>query len=432
MKGKTRVLHDAPQLDSLVVNQKKVAEVRAWMATHLKSASILILTGPPGCGKTTLVKTIASVDSIVLKEVEDHTTFRLEDDKKPLDTIEKLRRWILCSSQMFSLFGGDWRRSIVLYEEGGITDWFVEVFVDYVRSAKIPLIVTGNESMKNNINKLLDTDPLNEDFVSVKQSITYISLNAIPPTSIKKCLKGVVPEMVDTIVESCNGDLRVALNTKQIVATNKTFAKVVAKNEAVNFFHLIGRIIHTEPIKNQTTKRFELKHSPSDVARELCGREHIMPLLEHNAISTINELSHVAYVEHYMSLADVFHNFAFNRPFMDYSMCAIAVGAIMVVPNKKKIMLEVSASEVNRSNVAMAKKGIFCIEQCRRCLLYEATMYARCNNLPNYPFNVETDTFCAEVLPFINALQQKSKLAFPHLESLVKTVNTHSTLFLFV
>lgn len=76
--GKT---FNSEQLE-LVVQKKKIAEVRSWFQTHFTSAShaeyiarspIVIFQGPTGCGKTSVLKCIANELKLSIKEYSETT-----------------------------------------------------------------------------------------------------------------------------------------------------------------------------------------------------------------------------------------------------------------------------------------------------------------------------------------------------------------------
>ncbi|EKE41337.1 hypothetical protein ENU1_059290 [Entamoeba nuttalli P19] len=424
-RPKQRIVVASTELSKLVIQKKKVEEVRKWINENLTKPKILIVNGPNGCGKTTLIKSIGKEDRIQVKEMDSKI-----NDKKGKSK-EEMREWVLYSSEMRGLFGGDWRRSCILFEEECPSEWYVGLFVDYVRNGKMPLIITCNESIKNSINKYIETNKGNYEYEKLKESISYVTLNPITMNCIKKCLNGMSQGIINSIAEGCHGDLRIALNNKEIIEINSKFVQVISTNEAISFFHLIGRIIHTEPVYNEYEKRYELKHSPSSVAKELQGRERIIPLIEHNIISTIKEMKYLTYVEHYICLADIFQKQAFNQPLCEYLTCAVITGSVMVIPRKEKRMVEIEASPVNQSFSTMNKKGNKEIEECKECF---NKIINNCITKQNQtiPFNIEYDAFCSDVLPFIEILNSNGMIQSHQLEYCLKQIHSHSNVFQFV
>ena len=66
----------------------------------------------------------------------------------------------------------------------------------------------------------------------------------------------------------------------------------------MEFFHLVGSVIHTEPLPNDATGVCELRHAPGSVAQAFAGKENALPLVQDNCRRTIADPAGLAFAEH--------------------------------------------------------------------------------------------------------------------------------------
>ena len=85
----------------------------------------------------------------------------------------------------------------------------------------------------------------------------------------------------------------------------------------IEFFHLVGRVIHTEPLPNDATGVYELRHAPGAVAQAFAGHKNAMPLVQHNCRRTITDPAVLAFAEHHICDADVLFRPVFYQPTLD-------------------------------------------------------------------------------------------------------------------
>ena len=431
MSKKERIIPDIPELSTLVINKTKINEVRQWMNQHLNKPSILILTGPPGCGKTTLIKSIAKADNISLKEIK---TISITSTKR-MKREEHIKNQILKASQIKDLFSQS-KKTIMIFDEQCSMEWLVDLLLHYVKVAKMPMIITGNEAMKNNMNKMFELNKQNnqqkqnESYFLLENELRFIQMNQIPLTSLKKCFAGMDKSIIETIVTTCNGDLRIAQNTKVVIQQNGSFKNVVSMFDSINFFHLIGRILYTQPELNIETGREEIKHKPVKTAIELMGHEHVIPIIQQNVISTIKQPKELVYVGDHICLADVFQKLSFHYQSYIFIQSYLLCGSIMSVRQKDKWKKsDVKPSVVNQANVSMIKKGKREIEECQSYLINQINSSRR-EYLPIIPFNVQYEGFCQDVLPCLEVMYKNSIVNDLTLESHLKKIKFHSQVYL--
>ena len=85
----------------------------------------------------------------------------------------------------------------------------------------------------------------------------------------------------------------------------------------VEFFHLVGRVIHTDPLPNDVTGVCELRHGPGAVGQAFAGHGNALPLVQHNCRRTIADPAGLAFAEHPICDADVLFCAGFNQPALD-------------------------------------------------------------------------------------------------------------------
>ena len=432
MRRKQKVIIDDDELSKLVINKTKINEVRQWMNQNLNTSSILILTGPPGCGKTTLIQTISKVDKITLKEIK---TISIPPSKH-MKREDNIKNFILKTSQIKDLFSQN-TKQILVFDEQCTIEWLVDVLANYAKVAKMPLIITVNEAMKNNMNKIFElkkqtTQPKqSEIYYRLESKLQFIQMNQIPMTALKKCFAGMDKNIIDTIVSTCNGDLRIALNTKEVIQQNQSFKNVVSMFDSINFFHLIGRILYTQPELNFETQKYEIKHKPMTTATELMGHEHVIPIIQQNVIATIKRPVDLVYVGYYICIADVLQKLSFYHHNYSFIQSYLICGSIMCITEKNKWQKsDVKPSVVNQANVSMIKRGKKEIEECQKYVVDKINESRR--NAWITPFNVQFDSFCEDVVPCLEIMWKNNLVNDGILESHLKNLKFHSQVYMFV
>ena len=85
----------------------------------------------------------------------------------------------------------------------------------------------------------------------------------------------------------------------------------------VEFFHLVGCVIHTEPLPNDAPGVCELLHAPGAVAQAFSGHKNALPLVQRNCRRTITDPAVLAFAEHHIYDGDVLFRAGLYRPVHD-------------------------------------------------------------------------------------------------------------------
>ncbi|XP_037657039.1 cell cycle checkpoint protein RAD17 isoform X1 [Choloepus didactylus] len=239
----------------LAVHKKKIEEVEIWLKTHVlerqpkQGGSILLVTGPPGCGKTTTIKVLSKEHGIQVQEwINPVSSDFRKDDFKEMFNLESSFHIFPYQSQMavfkefllratkynkLQMLGDDLRtdKKIILVED--LPNQFYqdshtlhEILRKYVQIGRCPLIFIISDSISGDNNqRLLFPKEIQEEC-----SISNISFNPVAPTIMMKFLnrivtieankngrKIIVPAKasLELLCQGCSGDIRSAINSLQ-------------------------------------------------------------------------------------------------------------------------------------------------------------------------------------------------------------------------
>lgn len=263
----------------LAVHKKKIEEVETWLKANVlevkpkQGGSILLITGPPGCGKTTTIKVLSKEHGIQVQEwVNPILPDFQKDDYKELLNLESNFCIVPYQSQIavfndfllratkynkLQMLGDDLTtdKKIILVED--LPNQFYrdsqtlhEIVRKYVQIGRCPLVFIISDSVSGDNNqRLLFPKKIQEEC-----SISNISFNPVAPTIMMKFLnrivtmeasksggKIVVPgkSSLELLCQGCSGDIRSAINSLQFSSSkgeNNLWSKkkrMLLKSDAV-------------------------------------------------------------------------------------------------------------------------------------------------------------------------------------------------------
>ncbi len=185
--------------------KKFVAWINQWLKGKVRKKAVL-LYGPPGCGKTSLVHALAHQFGWELIEL-NASDFRSRN---------AIRERVFNAARMGSLFGS--RGKIILLDEvdgisakedtGGLS-----AILELVQISNFPVVLTAN-------------DPWDPKLRSLREACELIEFKKLKKREVMKVLEeickkeGITCErhIISAIAQNSKGDLRAAINDLQTVA----------------------------------------------------------------------------------------------------------------------------------------------------------------------------------------------------------------------
>jgi len=199
------VIKYRPKKLSEVVNQEEAkSKILDWLNKWPNvSKKALLLYGPPGCGKTSLIEAISNEYNYELIEM-NASDFRRKTD---------IERIALKASTSHSLFGFN-KKLILLDEVDGIStkedEGAIEAIQELVRKTNVPIIMIANNPWDQNLRPLRELAEFVQ-FKKLSKPDMRMALMRICKAEKISCDE----DAINYIIERSEGDLRAAINDLQ-------------------------------------------------------------------------------------------------------------------------------------------------------------------------------------------------------------------------
>ncbi|XP_054434436.1 cell cycle checkpoint protein RAD17 isoform X2 [Pteronotus mesoamericanus] len=240
----------------LAVHKKKIEEVETWLKAEVlerqskQGGPILLITGPPGCGKTTTIKILSKELGIQVQEWINPVLpdFQKDDFKEIMfnhessfhvfpyqSQITVFKEFLLRATKYnkLQMIGDNLRtdKKIILVED--LPNQFYrdshtlhEILRKYVQIGRCPLVFIISDSLSGDNNQRL----LFPKEVQEECAMSNISFNPVAPTIMMKFLNRIVtieanknggnitvPDKtsLQLLCQGCSGDIRSAINSLQ-------------------------------------------------------------------------------------------------------------------------------------------------------------------------------------------------------------------------
>ncbi|KAK7873126.1 hypothetical protein R5R35_006353 [Gryllus longicercus] len=349
---------DPKKRDDLVINRNRIKDLGDWIdhATTAASVSLLLLCGPPGCGKTTCVRVLAEERNI---ELLDWTTpidsYECSDNNEYLKSVSvahKFKSFLLGVGRYAPVVSNNsmsfMTKRLILVKDFptcflSSPDQFTEIIDMYVGHGHTPVIFICTESVKKK-SKDIAYELFSEEFKQ-RHRILQMSFLPVPVTSVVKALKRVVQilrvsvsdELMRDIATESRGDVRKAINDLNILSVNSSQPKKSTSSvnkklrnqdktknssskdsdrETTGLFHSVGRVLYAKrDVPNDVVKkgnntfidpRGNLVHKPLEIAKEFCHYANQFVSLAHsNYLDIFSSIECIAKAAEYLSDSDI-------------------------------------------------------------------------------------------------------------------------------
>jgi len=239
--------HRPASAEELAVNSKKVEEVRCWLGRARSEAGCLVLTGPPGAGKTATFLALSQELGLAVQEwlnpveqvnfqgekLYDEEVRDFQDTVEYVSKAKQFKQWL--RGAKYSSFSGS---KVILIEDlpsqrPEDLHETVETFLNCKSRVPIVFIITESATAEKSGSLRLIFPP----DVLERLKIKVISFNPVTTTNMVKtmtklavaqCQRGVrkfqVPDKatLENLAESVGGDLRAGINALQFSCLNDT------------------------------------------------------------------------------------------------------------------------------------------------------------------------------------------------------------------
>jgi replication factor C large subunit len=197
------------EIKELVGINKTVDTVTNWLKNwKTMEKKAILLHGPPGVGKTTLVTALAKTFNFELIELN-------ASDFRKQQNIEEIIGYAVCQESLF------FKSKIILLDEidgiHGIKDrGGISAIIKIIKKTAYPIFLTANDIWKQSL-------------ATLRKQCLLVKMNPLRSTSVLKLLKSVVKKenadipliVLKRVAERSGGDLRSALNDVQAIINDK-------------------------------------------------------------------------------------------------------------------------------------------------------------------------------------------------------------------
>ncbi|KAM5192859.1 cell cycle checkpoint protein RAD17 [Mantella aurantiaca] len=244
-----------PKLQAdLAVHKKKIEEVETWLKAHIgqkQGGSVLLLTGPPGCGKTATILVLAQEMGILVQEWINPVTQEFKQDEPPVVFDRDMGFQFFSQSQSAQfhdfLLRANKYNKLQMFGEEPCTDRKLIIVDDmpnlfyrdpsslhdilrkFVRTGRCPLVFIISDSLSGDSHqrRLFPKD------IQDELCVCNVSFNPVAPTSMMKVLtriatseaamsggKCIIPDKqtLELLCSGSTGDIRSAINSLQFSA----------------------------------------------------------------------------------------------------------------------------------------------------------------------------------------------------------------------
>ncbi|MFA5953123.1 MAG: replication factor C large subunit [Candidatus Pacearchaeota archaeon] len=317
--------HRPKKLEDIKGQEESIEKIKKFLDEFPNKKKVLILGGPPGIGKTTLVHVFSKEMNFELFEL----------NASDLRNKEKLQQILRPAIEQKSLTKEN--KIILIDEVDGITGTDrggISELTKLIDETTYPIIATANDVWKKNL-------------ADLRKKSTIIELKNIPLNISKAVLIDILKkedkflniEILSEISENSKGDLRAAINDLQAISSsqNPEEAIIDSRNKEDTIFNIL-REIFQEKANNEMLRAFDKTEMSID---------EIMLWIEEN-IPNIYSGKELAQAYFKLANADLFKGRIYKQQywrFLVYQNIFLSYGISSSKINEKKGFFKYSKPE---------------------------------------------------------------------------------------
>ncbi|XP_066596710.1 cell cycle checkpoint protein RAD17 [Prorops nasuta] len=310
----------------LVISRIKQKEIRNWLqlkAAHCKP-SILILSGPTGCGKTVAIKVLAKESGFHIVEWTNPID-QYEDDGfngvKFVRQGDKFEEYLFRTTRYQSVLSNHSKTLLlvkdlpnVYYTDKENFHSLLEKYMSFGRQSVAFIFTDYGKSSYNVLNLFPQT-------LKNTYKIDSISVNSVTVCSMKIMLKrasGLLnsaagdilyasQSKIDEILSNNIGDARSSLLNLIFISLKvkgKSKTECTGREEGLSIFHAVGRVINPKRIANGNSWKFE--HNPDEISSFFESQpQTFLHFLQENYTTTTRDIKIIAKSSEILSVASI-------------------------------------------------------------------------------------------------------------------------------
>jgi hypothetical protein len=211
--------------------------LKDWYTKYKKDSKFLLIIGPTGCGKSTLIELFSKEEDIKLLNL------KINDNKTKKDLLKEIDLFIDYSSEFFFKTTKDKKLIFIDEYQNGQNDILSTTDLTELKDKGVPIIIISADSKGSKLS----------DF---KKGCEVYYINEIPQGMLKTWIISLKPSLSDTqvnyISENCKSDKRLILNALNFIENSSktvidSFLKNYQKDMDINIFEITKRLFNTDP-----------------------------------------------------------------------------------------------------------------------------------------------------------------------------------------
>ncbi len=248
--------HKPRRLEGISGQNKAVAQARAWLQSWTKGSALLI-SGPPGSGKTLLAESLALEGGLLLMQMN-------ASDSRTVKEIESFLKEASVTRPIFHK-----GKLLLLDEVDGISGrerGAASAIAGIIRDSDFPVVMTANYMQAPKLKPL-------------KENATKLKLTKVPTPSIAKRLReicekegiGAGPDVLKSLARWSQGDMRSAISDLQMVSHGKSeigaddLEPLGFRERGTDIYSILPGIFHSGSLSASRRSIISIDKDPDEV-----------------------------------------------------------------------------------------------------------------------------------------------------------------------